>query len=47
MKRQDFEFLVNLLRQNAGWDFDEEQYFVVDKKSQISFVKKVMPASRT
>ena len=32
MKRQDFEFLVNLLRQNAGWDFDEEQYFVVDKK---------------
>lgn len=32
MKRQDFEFLINLLRENAGWDFDEEQYFVVDKK---------------
>ncbi len=32
MKRQDFEFLVTLLRENAGWDFDEEQYFVVDKK---------------
>lgn len=32
MKKTDFEFLVNLLRQNAGWDFEEEQYFVVDKK---------------
>lgn len=32
MRRQDFEFLVNLLKENAGWDFDEEQYFVVDKK---------------
>lgn len=32
MKRQDFEFLVTLLRENAGWEFDEEQYFVVDKK---------------
>ena len=32
MKRQDFEFLVDLLRKNAGWEFDEEQYFVVDKK---------------
>lgn len=32
MKKQDFEFLINLLKQYAGWDFDEEQYFVVDKK---------------
>lgn len=32
MKKQDFEFLTSLLRQYAGWDFDEEQYFVVDKK---------------
>lgn len=32
MKKQDFEFLVALLRDNAGWEFDEEQYFVVDKK---------------
>ena len=32
MKKQDFEFLVTLLRDNAGWEFDEEQYFVVDKK---------------
>ncbi len=32
MRRQDFEFLVNLLREYAGWNFDEEQYFIVDKK---------------
>ena len=32
MKKQDFEFLITLLRDNAGWEFDEEQYFVVDKK---------------
>lgn len=32
MKKQDFEFLVTLLKNNAGWEFDEEQYFVIDKK---------------
>ncbi len=32
MKKQDFEYLVDLLKENAGWEFDEEQYFVVDKK---------------
>ena len=32
MKKQDFEFLTDLLRQYAGWDFDEKQYFVVDQK---------------
>ena len=32
MKRQDFEYLTDLLKENAGWEFDEEQYFVVDKK---------------
>ncbi len=32
MRKQDFEFLLNLLRKYAGWNFDEEQYFVVDKK---------------
>lgn len=32
MRRQDFEFLINLLREHAGWEFDEEQYFVIDKK---------------
>ncbi|MBR2033476.1 MAG: protein-glutamate O-methyltransferase CheR [Alphaproteobacteria bacterium] len=32
MKRQDFEFLIGLLKDQAGWEFDEEQYFIVDKK---------------
>lgn len=32
MRRTDFEFLITLLRNYAGWNFDEEQYFVVDKK---------------
>lgn len=32
MKRQDFEFLLDLLKEHAGWEFDETQYFIVDKK---------------
>ena len=32
MRKQDFEFLVELIRNNAGWEFDEEQYFIIDKK---------------
>lgn len=32
MRKQDFEFLVELIRDNAGWEFDEEQYFIIDKK---------------
>jgi chemotaxis protein methyltransferase CheR len=32
MKRQDFEFLLELLKENAGWEFDETQYFIIDKK---------------
>lgn len=32
MRKQDFDFLVNLLLENAGWEFDEEQYFIIDKK---------------
>ena len=32
MKKKDFDFLLNLLQENAGWQFDEAQYFIVDKK---------------
>lgn len=32
MKKSDYEYLVKLLKQNAGWDFDEDKYFIVDKK---------------
>ena len=32
MRKQDFSFLLNLLKNNAGWEFDESQYFIIDKK---------------
>ena len=32
MRRLDFEFLLDLLKENAGWEFDESQYFIIDKK---------------
>lgn len=32
MRQQDFEYLLDLLKQNAGWEFDETQYFIIDKK---------------
>ena len=44
MKKQDFEFLINLLRQNAGWEFDEEQYFIIDKKISNFIREKSYPS---
>ena len=38
MRRQDFEFLLDLLKENAGWEFDESQYFILDKKIS-SFIR--------
>ena len=32
MRKKDFEFLLNLLKDKAGWQFDEEQYFIIEKK---------------
>ena len=32
MKRQDFNFLVGLLKEQTGWEFDEALYFIMDKK---------------
>lgn len=32
MLKKDFEFLLNLLKENAGWQFDESQYFIIEKK---------------
>ena len=32
MRRLDFEFLLDLPKENAGWEFDESQYFIIDKK---------------
>ncbi len=38
MKKSDFDFLVNLLHENAGWQFTDEQYFIIDKK-MYNFVR--------
>ena len=32
MRKTDFIFITKLLEQKAGWNFDESQYFIVDKK---------------
>ncbi len=32
MRRQDFSLLLNLLKDKAGWEFNEAQYFIIDKK---------------
>ncbi len=32
MLKKDFEFLLELLKENAGWQFNEEQYFIIEKK---------------
>lgn len=32
MNRSDFEYLLKVLKDNAGWDFSEQDYFVLDKK---------------
>ena len=40
MRRHDFEFLLDLLRENAGWEFDETKYFIIDKSlvDMVNFV---------
>lgn len=32
MRKNDFEFLLQLLKSNAGWQFGEEHYFIIEKK---------------
>ena len=32
MRKGDFLTLLNLLKENAGWEFNETQYFIIDKK---------------
>lgn len=38
MKKSDYNYLLKLLKQNAGWDFGEDEYFIVDKK-MYNFVR--------
>lgn len=32
MKKSDFEYILALLKQYAGWDLSHDKYFIVDKK---------------
>lgn len=32
MRKCDFDFLINLLNRQAGWNFSEREYFSIDKK---------------
>ena len=32
MKKDDFQYLLQLLKEYAGWVFTEDKYFIVDKK---------------
>lgn len=32
MNKSDFDYLLKVLKENAGWDFSEDEYFVLDKK---------------
>ncbi len=32
MKKSDFEYILSLLRQYAGWDLSNDKYFIIDKK---------------
>lgn len=32
MRKDDFQYLLKLLKENGGWEFSENHYFVIDKK---------------
>ena len=32
MKKDDFEYLLGLLKQHAGWDLGEDKFFILDRK---------------
>ncbi len=38
MKKRDYNYLLKLLRENAGWVFNDEEYFIIDKK-MYNFVR--------
>lgn len=38
MRKEDFQYLLTLLKENGGWEFSEDKYFVVDKK-MYNFVR--------
>lgn len=38
MRKSDYHYLLGLLKENAGWDFDDDEYFIIDKK-MYNFVR--------
>lgn len=38
MRKSDYHYLLGLLKDNAGWDFDDDEYFIIDKK-MYNFVR--------
>ncbi len=35
MKKSDFEYLLKLLKEYVGWDFDEDKYFIIESYEQL------------
>ena len=44
MKKSDFEYVLSLLRQHAGWDLSNDKYFIVDKKLYSFICEKGYPS---
>ena len=38
MRKRDYHYLLGLLKENAGWDFNDDEYFILDKK-MYNFVR--------
>lgn len=43
MRKSDYHYLLGLLKENAGWDFDDDEYFIIDKRCIILFARRAMP----
>lgn len=43
MRKSDYHYLLGLLKDNAGWDFDDNEYFIIDKKMYNFVREKAMP----
>ncbi len=44
MKKSDFEYVLSLLRQYAGWDLSNDKYFIIDKKLYNFICEKGYPS---
>ena len=44
MRKDDFDFLIELLKKNVGWNLGEDKYFIIDRK-MYNFVREKNYAS--